>query len=70
MSLDEVRSIYLLKDPDFSFVDFYYSLLSFSIIYALDFMISFPLLTLGFSISSSYNLVVKLGYFFDFSLFS
>ena len=44
---------YLLKEPAFSFVDFYYGLFClFFIISALIFMISFLLLTLGFLISS------------------
>ena len=47
---------YLLKEPAFSFVDFYYGLFClFFIISALIFMISFLLLTLGFLISSLYS---------------
>ena len=47
-----VYFIYLLKEPAFSFVDFCYSLLYFSFISALIFIIYFLLLTLGFFISS------------------
>ena len=62
---------YLLKEPAFSFVDFYYGLFClFFIISALIFMISFLLLTLGFfisSCSSCFRCRVRL---FDYSLVS
>ena len=71
MSLANGLSIYLLKEPTFSFIDFCYSLVSFSFISALVLMISFLIPTLVFFISSfSSWFSVKLDYLFDFSLVS